>query len=419
LGYLDRRRLILPEGALMLPVGRCRTATLAVLALGVAGHLGCGGFQLEPADGGGGTSDGAVVVPVVDLCQTPDNGTPVTDYPQGLKVVGNHIEDSQGTTISIRGVNRSGTEYKCVQGGPFFDGPCDEPSVRAIASWNVNAVRVPLNESCWLANDALSPAYSGDNYKTAIRNYVKTLHKYHLIPILELHWAAPGTMLANQQLNMPNADNTPRFWTDVATTFLDDKGVVFEPFNEPVPPGSNRNPPPDSAWDCWTNGCMMTSQGITYQAAGMQSLVNAIRQAGADHLILLGGVQYSNILDQWRARQPIDPLGNQAAAWHIYNNNPCATADCWNAAPADLATTTPIVATEIGELDCMGTFIAPLMGWLDQHGGNYLAWSWNAFGSCSPSAGGARGNPLSLVTDYYSGIPNGTFGQTFHDHLVP
>jgi hypothetical protein len=164
---------------------------------------------------------------------------------------------------------------------------------------------------------------------------------------------------------------------------------------------------------------MMSSQGITYQAAGMQSLVDAIRAAGADQLLLLGGIQYSNILDQWQARKPNDPLSNLAPAWHIYNNNPCANADCWNAAPASLAATTPIVATEIGELDCMGSFITPLMGWLDQHGGNYLAWSWNAFGACSPSAGGARGNPLSLVTDYYSGTPNGLFGQTFHDHLVP
>jgi hypothetical protein len=403
----------------MLRAGFPKGPTLAVVLLGFGGGSGCGGFQLEPVplDGGSGADGG--VVQALDLCEIPDDGTPITGYPQGLKVVGNHIEDGQGVTISLHGVNRSGTEYKCVQGGPFFDGPCDEPSVRAIASWNANAVRIPLNESCWLENTAIPKIYSGESYKTAIRNYVKTLHKHHLIPILELHWAAPGTTLANVQLNMPDADNTPRFWTDVATTFLDDKGVVFEPFNEPVPPGSNRTPAPDSAWDCWVNGCMMTSQGLTYQAAGMQSLVDAIRGTGADQLILLGGIQFSNVLDQWRARQPTDPRTNLAAAWHIYNNNPCASPTCWNGVPADLATTTPIVATEIGEYDCMGSFITPLMGWLDEHGSNYLAWSWNAFGACSPAAGGSRGNPLSLVTDYYSALPNGTFGQTFHDHLVP
>jgi subtilisin family serine protease len=51
----------------------------------------------------------------------------------------------------------------------------------------------------------------------------------------------------------------------------------------------------------------------------------------------------------------------------------------------------PFVATEIGESDCRGTFITPLMEFLDQHGLGYLAWSWNAFGPCRPTAGAVRG----------------------------
>src|SRR5262245_54013820 len=70
----------------------------------------------------------------------PDDSTTTTGHPVGLHAVGNHIEDDAGNVIQLRGVNRSGTEYKCVQGG-LFDGPNDEKSVAAIATWNVNAVR--------------------------------------------------------------------------------------------------------------------------------------------------------------------------------------------------------------------------------------------------------------------------------------
>ena len=95
--------------------------------------------------------------------------------------------------------------------------------MQAITTWpNVNAVRVPLNESCWLGINGAPANLSGESYKTAIKNYVLRLHKYDLIPILELHWVGPGTTLATRQQPMPDADHATAFWADVATTL----GVV-------------------------------------------------------------------------------------------------------------------------------------------------------------------------------------------------
>jgi hypothetical protein len=206
----------------------------------------------------------------------------------------------------------------------------------------------------------------------------------------------------------------------VAKTFLSDKGVVLEPFNEPFPDG---NKDTAAAWQCWRDGCMTsgkTPEGsmLTYQAAGMQALVSAIRDTGADHLILLGGVQFSNGLSQWATYKPTDSRSNLAASWHIYNNNPCADEACWNGAPASLAEKVPLVATEIGENDCQGTFITPLMKWLDQRGGHYLAWSWNASGPCTPGPVTVGGSgPFGLVTDYTSATPNSAYAQAFYDRL--
>src|SRR3954463_316783 len=67
-----------------------------------------------------------------------------------LHVRGRHLVD-HGRVLRLLGVNRSGTEYMCTDGyGDVFDGPHDQRSISAMRSWRINAVRVPLNESCWL-----------------------------------------------------------------------------------------------------------------------------------------------------------------------------------------------------------------------------------------------------------------------------
>jgi len=343
----------------------------------------------------------------VDSPSSPDSAAPSS--PRGLHVVGNHIESAAGDTIVFRGVNRSGTEYRCVQGAGIFDGPSDESSIQAIAAWKINAVRLPLNESCWLGINGAPAIYSGDAYQSAIREYVGRLRKDGITPILELHWVSPGSTLASGQKPMPDADHAPDFWRSVAAMFSSDDGVVFEVFNEPSPDGNRDSP---AAWQCWRDGCVSSAAGTSYQAAGMQSLVDAVRSTGAPNLVLLDGVQFANGLSQWSLYKPVDPIDNIAASWHVYNNNPCASVECWNGAPAQLAMAFPIVATEIGENDCMGTFITALMDWLDQRGAGYLAWTWNVGAACAPGI-----NSYWLIADE-TGTPNGAYGQTFHDHLT-
>src|SRR3954468_8655203 len=45
----------------------------------------------------------------------------------GLRVQGNRIADASGKEVRFRGVNRAGSEYKCVQKGSLvFDGAVDD-----------------------------------------------------------------------------------------------------------------------------------------------------------------------------------------------------------------------------------------------------------------------------------------------------
>lgn len=367
----------------------------ASVVLGVS--VGCGGsWEVDPKDEAPG-----------------DDDEPIVPAPAGLHVVGNHIEDEAGNRVMLRGVNRSGSEYQCVKNRGFFDGPEDRASILAMKRWKINAVRVPLNESCWLGKDAVAPLYRGGAYKQAIQEYVRLLVENGMTPILDLHWSAPGDTPPLELWPLPNADNTPEFWGDVAATFADDDHVILEPYNEPFP---DSNQDSERAWECWRDGCEVTFRDQTYQAAGMQLLVDAIRRAGSRHVVLLGGVQYSNALSGWLEHKPSDPLDNLGVAWHVYNYNRCNDDVCWDGVPAALSAEFPVVATEIGQDDCEGqTFLEPLMQFLDERSAGYLAWAWNAHGDCVPSY--RSGQPWSLITNYAEPEPNSNYARTFYEHL--
>lgn len=342
---------------------------------------------------------------------------PVMPHPVRLHVEGNRIVDANGNPLMLRGVNRSGTEYACVENRGIFDGPDDEASVRAMLEWKINAVRVPLNESCWLGQTGLPARYSGEAYKQGIVDYVELLHRAGIVPILDLHWAAPGDELAHGLRPMPNLDNSPRFWADVAFTFLDDDGVILEPYNEPFPASNTDS---DAAWACWRDGCEQASGGTTYTAAGMQALVDAIRDTGARHLLLLGGVQFSNDLSQWVTHKPNDELDNIAAAWHVYNFNECSYLDCWSDEAGAVWAEFPVVATEIGQSDCEGdSFLKPLMTYLDEQSSGYFAWSWNTSTMpCEPRPPrGGEGRPWFLITDFENPEPKSDYARTFYEHV--
>jgi endoglucanase len=326
---------------------------------------------------------------------------PATAPPSGLHVSGNQVVDAGGDTVSLVGVNRSGTEYRCIQGYGIFEGPSDAASVQAMVDWHAKAVRIPLNEDCWLAINGAPSTYSGATYKNAIADYVGVLEAHGLIPILELHWSAAGTNPATGQEPMPNRDHTVTFWSEVADAYKSDTGVVFDLFNEPFPDG---NQDTTAAWQCWRDGG--TCPGVPFEAAGMQELVDAVRATGATNVIMLGGVRYANALSQWLTYKPIDPTGNLAASWHAYNFNACASVECWDAEVQPVLSATPLVAGEIGEDDCGTAFIERVMRWLDGHQTSYLPWAWETNFGC-----------FSLITDF-DGTPTGTYGAGFRDHLA-
>jgi endoglucanase len=337
-----------------------------------------------------------------------------TSTAPALHVSGNRLVNGHGRPVVLHGVDRSGGEFACVQGWGIWDGLMNQASVTAMRKWGVNAVRVPLNEACWNGEPYVKPQYRGANYRRAVEAYVRLLNRNGLVAILDLHWtdgaysgpsAGCSSAQAVCQKPMPDIAQSVPFWTSVARAFTRDDAVIFDLFNEPYPERAAGGSDAEG-WRCGLRGAGACA-GISYRVAGMQTLVSAIRSAGARNVIMLGGLEYANDLAGWLRHEPRDPDHNLAASWHSYNFNTCDTRACWASQVGPVLRRVPVIAGEIGENDCSAAYIGPLMRWLDARSGSYLAWAWNTDMACSSGP--------SLISSY-GGTPT-RFGAGYRSHL--
>jgi hypothetical protein len=103
------------------------------------------------------------------------------------------IDDKTGKVVVLQGFSHSGSEFACVSGYGFFDGPTDDASIETMKGWNANAVRVPLNEDCWLGINGIQQQYSGSYYRAAIGGYVRRIISHGMYVIIDLHWTHDGS----------------------------------------------------------------------------------------------------------------------------------------------------------------------------------------------------------------------------------
>lgn len=316
-----------------------------------------------------------------------------------IGVRGNQLVDRGGDPLRLLGVNRSGAEYQCVKAGEVFDGPTDRAAIEAMKTWQINAVRVPLNESCWLGLEGVPEGLGGGAYRRAIRGYVQRLEAAGLYVILDLHWAAPGNNLATGLIPMPDADHGLEFWRSLATAYRGDRSVVFDLFNEPRPGVS---------WECWEHGCEVEDQYYgRYPVVGMRSLVETVRGTGAKQPLMLGGLNWSSDLRGWLAHVPTDPAHALVASNHTYDSLPCDKI-CKSAIDR-VHRKYPVVTGELGEGDCRHGYIDAYMRWADRHDISYLGWTWDAGNGWTCADG------PSLIKNYV-GSPT-AFGAGFRHHL--
>ncbi len=341
--------------------------------------------------------------PVSPLWPAAESGAP---HPV---VEGDRIVDARSDREFVpRGVNWSSFEYACAQGWGYsaLDNlVARDPyatEAKKLATWGVNTVRLPLNQDCWLGTRGapVSDQYTErtvSGYRDEVREFVHALNQAGLVVILDLHSRKRIGQPEFGNLAMPDSESIA-FWTSVAGQYAGNPSVMFDAFNEPYSrynAGGTKSLF-DLTWRCWRDGgCAApaeddqtaTAGRVTYPVQGMAAVVSAIRNAGAEQPILLGGLDYANDLSHWREFAPDDD--QLIAAFHSYDFKQCADQDCWDRTLGQLADSVPVLTTELGAQKPQDGYVARYLAWADAHDLGALFWVW----ADHPS------DPMALVTD--------------------
>ncbi|HTK06213.1 MAG TPA: cellulase family glycosylhydrolase [Ktedonobacteraceae bacterium] len=328
---------------------------------------------------------------------------------------GNQILDAQGQPYLFHGLGRDGLEYNCAGDGPLdaqhlaYMGP--GTNVAGGTYWWGNTIRLPISEGFWLHGDA-AHGCTAAQYQALVKTTVATINSLNLNAILDLQWVDAGgnSPGSGSSWPMPDADSVT-FWQQAATLYKSSPNVLFEIYNEPNP----------ANWACWQTGCSVTSTSYssscncqvaaTYQAVGMQTLVNTIRGAGATNLVLAAGSNWGFDLSG------VSSKGGLTGSNIVYDTHPypyqgkMTTAD-WDASFGPLSANAPVISTESGSYDCKSTFETSLLSYLDSHQIGWLGWAWSVQGAATSVCGYPQ-----VITDY-QGTPAATMGQTEYQHLL-
>jgi len=314
-----------------------------------AGNSGAGGDSSGAGPSGNGSNG-----------SSSTGGTAGPPAPGGYYTDGNTIYDSNGSEHVFRGVARPSLEWN-------YNGEGLAPGdYQLMASWGANVVRIALNQGFWLEG---SVAYA-PGYQATVDQNVTWAQEAGLDVILDLHWSDRGNF-GQWPEQQPMADpNSVTFWQQVATRYKDNGRVMFELYNEPY----------DISWSVWKNG---GDSGNGFQAVGMQQLYDTVRDAGADNLVIVGGVHWAYDLSGVPSNR-IDGY-NIVYATHLYNfgdKQPSAWADDW----AFLTASDPVMITEFGDhQSCSASYSQQVIDHALAEQLSFVAWAWFPGGCEFPS----------------------------------
>src|ERR1035437_7069607 len=325
-----------------------------------------------------------------------------------VRVSGNHLVNGAGSTVRLLGANRSGTQYACLEGSGIFDGPSDSASIATMKAWGMTAVRVSLNEDCWLGINGVPAAYSGANYQAAIGGFVDRLNAAGLYVILDLHSNAPGTAKALDQKPMADRDHSPAFWAGVAGHFQGRARVCLESQHRAV---SRQQPQHDCRLDLYPrrrnlprraihcgrqprDGQRYSWRGSDKRRPGRRP---AVRRSGGplDRVQASRPGRAAGSLDPHLLQQPRRRSGRRVIC------SPAGTGPSRRSAQPRRSSSARSGSTTATR------HLMPLLRWADTKGVSYLAWSWFT-GNCA-------GEPALISS--YDGTPSGE-GAGVRDHLL-
>lgn len=272
-----------------------------------------------------------------------------------LHVDGKYVKDANGNVVILRGVSLIGlrnlvSERQGIK--HIMDFLTD-----AGRGWHAKMFRLPVYPSQYIADPSgWNSKYIGPAVDLC------TAKKIHCI----IDWHAFDNNHSEQ-----NTRETKQFWADMANRYKDNPYILFELYNEPVPPETGGVAATSLRWKNWA-----------------QERVNEIRRIAPDTIIMVGGPHYSQWMG-WAATNPI--VGkNIAYVAHIYpggyypdaNGNNQDNETGWNLHAGVTADKYPMFITEWGFGDAnlaetkgeAATFGYPFKAWAERKGISWTAW---------------------------------------------
>jgi len=276
-----------------------------------------------------------------------------------LSARGPRIVDTEGQSLLLRGVNRSGLEYS----------PCciPEDEMAAITGdWCCNIVRVPFNQD-WVLNGFGEAG--AEDYLGLLDAAVECAARGGAYALLDLQWLdAERPFGANRQFvpPLPNPDSV-RVWTTLARRYGANPAVMFDLLNEPHdrmlddpyplyrPDGGQYHPEHRrvsmSEWQPWA-----------------ELLIDTIREDAPDTLLFVSGTNWAYDLRGFPLDRP-----NLVYSTHVYPNK----GDDWFGAFGFLAGYVPVFAGEFGGGDGDLAWGRRLLDYFDELEIGWTAWSFS------------------------------------------
>ena len=302
--------------------------------------------------------------------------TNAANLPLQLHTEGNQILNSKGEAVLLRGVNAASMEFTSDGQGHIL-----KTVNTAIQDWHVNIIRLPLAQDRWFGKMP-EQTNSSDAYRALVHEVVDACASQGCYIILDLHWSDCNEWGMNvNQHSLPDS-NSVVFWKDIAPVYANNPAVLFDLYNEPH----------DVTWDEWLNGGRIKDRpngpgagpAKTYDAVGMQQMLDTVRGAGAKNVVVAGGLDwaydFSGILD---GRQLSDPKGYGVIyANHCYDNKKDSV-DAWIAKMEKASAKLPVIVSEFGgnsgpsrEVHWDNWLLHVLQA-LNEHHWSYTAWDFH------------------------------------------